>query len=363
MCAYLGRAAAVVLVLVLLDFELSWAQGPAVAQPAAATALSGEQLKQVETWRRQYPYVSLGERLKYESAHREDPAPKLSPDSQRQMTAMDGQYPLAGSHANLRARSLELLHSAQVDRFIASPRFGVSRMIPPSPAFLPGQPSPPIDYVKLPPLSAEESDLVPTSLLHGEPDKSGKARPEVLALLPTRSEITSYHQQSLNLFAHIPNFGHIKSRDQVAGLIPHAFIDSPRMPLDSHRTSPWPAPPGTKFAPDPKRWKIARLELVSLLKQASPRVYQSEHLPRMDELKEAPTRPLTKFESESLAKLRDGEELPTASTTNRIELLGAVRASKQCLQCHDVPYGTLLGAFSYDLRRDPPLKLESPAVQ
>jgi hypothetical protein len=79
----------------------------------------------------------------------------------------------------------------------------------------------------------------------------------------------------------------------------------------------------------------------------------------MEELSSATakTRPLVEFETAALAKLFEGEEIQTISTPNRIEMLGAVRASKQCMQCHEVPRGTLLGAFSYELRRDPPIKI------
>jgi len=74
------------------------------------------------------------------------------------------------------------------------------------------------------------------------------------------------------------------------------------------------------------------------------------------------TREASAFEAAALEKLVDGEDLDTASTPNRIEMLGALRATKQCTQCHQVPSGTLLGAFSYELRRDPPLKVPAPKV-
>lgn len=41
------------------------------------------------------------------------------------------------------------------------------------------------------------------------------------------------------------------------------------------------------------------------------------------------------------------------ATTNRIEMVGSLRAEEQCLQCHDAERGELLGAFSYELIRDP----------
>jgi hypothetical protein len=38
-------------------------------------------------------------------------------------------------------------------------------------------------------------------------------------------------------------------------------------------------------------------------------------------------------------------------------MLGSLRATKHCLQCHSGSRGSLLGAFSYRLRRDPSLTL------
>jgi hypothetical protein len=43
-------------------------------------------------------------------------------------------------------------------------------------------------------------------------------------------------------------------------------------------------------------------------------------------------------------------------------MLGSLRAQKQCLECHRVPHGSLLGAFSYELRRDPPIKVAAPGT-
>ena len=40
---------------------------------------------------------------------------------------------------------------------------------------------------------------------------------------------------------------------------------------------------------------------------------------------------------------------------------GSIRASQQCLQCHAVPHGALLGAFTYELVRDPPVKFDTAA--
>ncbi|MGC3971277.1 MAG: hypothetical protein QM775_29225 [Pirellulales bacterium] len=69
------------------------------------------------------------------------------------------------------------------------------------------------------------------------------------------------------------------------------------------------------------------------------------------------------FEKSALAKLAAGEELESLATPNHITMLGAVRAAKACTQCHDVPHGTLLGAFSYDLRRNPPIAVPKSLIE
>ena len=107
-----------------------------------------------------------------------------------------------------------------------------------------------------------------------------------------------------------------------------------------------------------EHWAIHRMELVSLLKFKKPAVYVSANLPKMEELDDAVTRPLDLFESDALSQLQKGEDLVPHATTNRIRMLGSLRADKQCLECHDVKRGHLLGAFSYVLLRDPALGLQ-----
>src|SRR5258708_39906209 len=100
----------------------------------------------------------------------------------------------------------------------------------------------------------------------------------------------------------------------------------------------------------PLRWIVQDLELVSLLKHDEPVAYVSKNLPRMDELREAKTRPLDAFERDALEVLRRGEDLKVQNASREIRMLGSIRAVKQCLQCHEVERGDLLGAFSYRLR-------------
>jgi hypothetical protein len=76
-------------------------------------------------------------------------------------------------------------------------------------------------------------------------------------------------------------------------------------------------------------------------------------LPRMDKLRYAPTRPLTKFEETGMHRLQAGEDLFVRESPNGIRMLGAVRSVSQCIKCHDGERGDLLGAFSYFLQRSP----------
>jgi hypothetical protein len=144
------------------------------------------------------------------------------------------------------------------------------------------------------------------------------------------------HEVGLVDFLNPGGFGYVKDRDHVAGFQEHQFRDMPELDPETPQT---------------QRWRIIKLELVSLLKYPRPVVYLSQHLPRMQELRQAKTRPLNRFEKAGLRGLREGEDLKVRSTPDHIRILGSIRAGRQCLDCHQVERGDLLGAFSYQLRR------------
>ena len=157
--------------------------------------------------------------------------------------------------------------------------------------------------------------------------------PSLLSGTPTRAgpKFDSSHQENAIAFLNPLDFGYIRDRDHVAGFRPHHF---------------------GRDADAPEGWQVERLDLVGLLKYDAPVVYVTENLPRMDELRDAATRPLDPFEQEALAGLRRGEDLLTQQTApDRLRMLGSLRAVKQCLTCHQAQRGELLGAFSYRLAR------------
>ncbi len=96
------------------------------------------------------------------------------------------------------------------------------------------------------------------------------------------------------------------------------------------------------------------LSLVSLLLSDEPAVYVSKQLPRMDRVRETPTRPLDRFEEFGLSVLRKGEDLLATEEGSHIRMLGSVRNFGGCIVCHGGQRGDLLGAFSYVLRSDTP---------
>jgi hypothetical protein len=144
------------------------------------------------------------------------------------------------------------------------------------------------------------------------------------------------HEVSRNDFFDPNGFGGVVEPKRTAGFIEHAMHISPREGLE-----------------DRDAWLIDRLELVSLLKFDEPRVYVLDHLPRMDQLSsdDVPTRALDEFEKASLEKLRTDEDLVVREQDGVHRMLGSLRAAKQCLECHSVKRGELLGAFSYVLLR------------
>jgi hypothetical protein len=225
-----------------------------------------------------------------------------------------GRLPYRG---HLRSDHLRLLHESAIGAFIESYGFGASRM--------PGQPITAwsLNYgvgeeTRLPqPRPANSANLsagVPTSLtVPGEPP------PDAL------------HRASFLDFVYPEGFGYFKDKHHVAGFRPHQFRRPPQ---------------------DEGRWKVETIELVGLVVHENPVVYQSSSLPNMELLRMSAVRPLDGFETQGLPVLRKGETLFVRQQGVRLRMLGAFRAMRQCTKCHDCERGTLLGAFSYTLRKE-----------
>lgn len=279
--------------------------------------------------REQFPYESLASRLFYESPGRlTAPEPKASParldETEREIDHSD-------YFGLVRTITLRHIHAGVVEQFINSPGFGVARQFrAPNRYFLPAPHSEPI----VQPAVASSRRRQPIADAGAAGDGSlVRGLPEA----PPKDSLLHMHDHGVADFVNPRGFGDARDRDHVAGFQEHLF-----------RETPEPRAPAVQD----RAWQVARLDLVSLLKFDEPCAYVSEHLPRMDELRGAPTRPLDAFEKESLTKLQAGEDLAVEAKPDRIRMVGAVRALKQCLACHEARRGDLLGAFSYVLRPD-----------
>jgi hypothetical protein len=317
-----------------------------------------------ERLRKKYPFVSLGGRLAYERDKSAAERPAIADQVERRLTAGEEaierrSWPKSPG-MNVRALSLKQLHGDEVEKFITSPGFGESRM----PSTLPGPEALQLVQLTSHPLPSAEIDPPSAEL----PVRLDIKTPTVAAgpgMLPALDRLENLHQFGLKSFFAPLRFGYVQDREHVAGFGSHGFEDLPRLEYvkqssqvvaatESGEVPLYPdRSPRALFDEPTEQWAIRRLELVSLLKHDTPQAYVSNHLPRMDALQEAPTRPLNEFETDAMPRLVESEDIVARATTNRIEMMGAIRAARQCTACHEVERGQLLGAFSYTLVRDP----------
>ncbi len=278
--------------------------------------------RQLEAMRREFPIVSLKDRLQYEGKTR----------ASGQLTDVVLTTPVANElnlweteyySYNRRHYQLKQIHDRAYENFVRAQGFGVGRMIRPN---LESLRRPPLDNIAFNDLFRRETvekmsqDWRLSTIGVGE-----------------SNELPHLHKASRLDFLNPDGFGAaLEPRVKVVGFIAHGFHVPPRNALKNADV-----------------WTIERLELVSLQQFPEPRVYVVDHLPRMDQLSsdKIPTRPLDAFEANGLARLRSDNDVVTEEAHGTVRMLGSLRAAKQCLDCHNVRRGELLGAFSYVIRR------------
>lgn len=158
--------------------------------------------------------------------------------------------------------------------------------------------------------------------------------------------LRQYHGTAAGDFLDPARLGYVEDREHVAGFEPHAF----------HRV-----PVLNRSKADEAALKMERLELVSLRKPSGPYAYVSDNYPRLDDLQKTDTRLLHDFETRALSQLRTADDVVIEETDGVVRMLGALRAGNDCLRCHSVRRGELIGAFAYEfLRKD--ATMSSPQV-
>ncbi len=255
-----------------------------------------------------YPYESMEARL---------PGPEpaqgttgLPPATRDRLARLDEM--VEQTSKGTRNFQIEILHEHAIDLFINSPGFGIARMIHPSEFSLANS------------LRREPVPLQPGSrfLSIWSP---GVSRHSTVA---DGTLLSPLLDDSIVDFVNGRGFGYFKDRRHVAGFETHRF----------------------SRVPEPEQpWRIQSLELISLLLHDEPQVYNSDHLPRMEQTHTMPTRPLDRFEWFALHDLQQGEDIITTRESEGLRMLGAVRSLPRCVNCHGGEKGALLGAFSYTL--------------
>jgi hypothetical protein len=249
-----------------------------------------------------YAYVSMEDRLRVRAPEKVE----LSAAASERLAAFED---TVDRHDLFRDRKLEELHEHTLGVFVNQPGFGVARM------------------------SGMREEWLARGLRDDPPVPQPGARTafiwssDVLDQGSRKADIPeAMHRGGVVDFVNPNGFGYMKDRRRVAGFQEHQF---------------------SKVPESGQSWNLATLDLVGLVVHDEATVYVSEHLPRMDELRSAPTRPPDEFEEMGLTKLRQGEDFFIRESKQVRRMLGSVRSAQQCMSCHDGPRGTLLGAFSY----------------
>jgi hypothetical protein len=309
------------------------------------------QHREVVQLRAEYPVESMATRLSHEDGKRsavtpvqphlhgeETLSPRIAGEVQRFEEELSKTMGAAG---HLRERSLRRLywtHSHVVQEFVQSQGFGIRRGIR-----VPAQHR----YIDLPELPVvpypSPAEAIDTASLDqvGQGDEPAAAAPNAILETPADLALRDFHETSAAGFSNPAGFGFVVDREHVLGFQSHGFRELPQVHGPDNRREPW---------------QITSIELVSLLKHEPAAAYITKSLPRMDEIIDAPTRPLDSFETQSLEKLRAGDEIVVEREQDELRMFGSLRAARQCSQCHSSNRGDLLGAFTYRLRREGTLR-------
>ncbi len=218
------------------------------------------------------------------------------------------------SYGSLRLRdeSFAALHEHAIVAFINSPGFGQSRM--------------PSMAVWLRRWTFEATTIPQPDILSAA---NQGYRPDMpLTAVRYEPRYLDLHRDSFANFVNPEGFGYFKDRRHVGFFRPHQFRSPPTTSAD-----------------------LVNITLIGLVLHDAPLAYISDALPRMDLLRKSKVRPLDEFETLGLARIKAGYLVVSLQEGNRLRLLGAIRATKQCVECHGCERGDLLGAFSYVLRR------------
>ncbi|TWT97356.1 DUF3365 domain-containing protein [Neorhodopirellula pilleata] len=100
--------------------------------------------------------------------------------------------------------------------------------------------------------------------------------------------------------------------------------------------------------------EITNQSLIGLDRE-SPIVFQTTNagMMRRMRIESYQTREPNEFEQQAIQKMKNGQTVTYRVHEDRLgyTVYGALRAMQTCAKCHDVPQGTLLGAFIFELKQ------------
>jgi hypothetical protein len=108
----------------------------------------------------------------------------------------------------------------------------------------------------------------------------------------------------------------------------------------------------SRFTHEGSTNQLKRVDLIGIAEHSSPVAFISRYrVPTKADFTNAlfrpkvDVRPLTAFETNAVAQLNAGNDIVV--DFNQRAIVGAIRARTECIKCHEVKRGALLGALSY----------------
>ena len=306
------------------------------------------------TARQTFSLVSLADRLAYEKPSLEVNGAKWTAHETPWLLKMEAELSPDGDGRGgisaIRSEALQQIHNHTEFAFVFAEGFGVSRMPAVVRDMVPLTKSLASVPIPQPARSLADDFYMSTWEPNTAPLNAPHLPPESQPV--DQAPWETMHLQNLSAFAGSGRNGFAKNIHQVAGFQSHGLYEpDPKSGIDYR---------DTREIFQLGELRLQRLELVSLLKYSTPCVYVSEHLPTLDHPDDFQTRPLDTFETSALQRLQHGEDLVFAHQPHGLRMFGSLRAGQSCLDCHQVPRGTLLGAFTYRFLNTPP---SPPVVQ
>lgn len=117
-----------------------------------------------------------------------------------------------------------------------------------------------------------------------------------------------------------------------------------------------------KVYADGMRFTVGGVQLLSLNGGNAPFAYVTVIDADKKRIKNAAHEPLGDAEIDAIAKLKEGMTVVLTGNEGHREMIGAIRATADCTECHNTTEGTLLGAFRYPLSPEVPVQSTLPKL-